>query len=211
MSASIPVRSYADYRAQPYFPALDGVRAVAVLLVISVHLGDNILHGYWNWLSGSGGVAIFFVLSGYLITMLALREEEDRGGLCLKAFYVRRTFRIFPLYYYIIGISALLISTAGSEAGRAAFYGALPYYLAYMGEYAPTAQLYHSWSLGIEEKFYLVWPLLAFVLLRARPAARLWIALCIALAAPLAPGVRDWIHWYDYSRIAMGCAAALPA
>jgi peptidoglycan/LPS O-acetylase OafA/YrhL len=182
---------------------------VAVLLVLSVHLGDNILLGSWKWLCGSGGVTIFFVLSGYLITMLALREEEDRGELCLRAFFVRRTFRIFPLYYYVIGLGGLLILTSGSQQGRTVFGAALPYYLAYMGEFAPTAHFYHSWSLGIEEKFYLLWPVLAFVLLRGRPGPRLALAGALALAAPITPGLRQWIHWTDYSQIAWGCAVAL--
>ena len=209
MSSSTAVRSYAEYRSESFFPGLDGVRAIAVLLVISVHLGDNIVNGSWNWLSGAGGVSIFFVLSGYLITMLALREEEDRGKLCLKAFYVRRTFRIFPLYYYVIGTAALLLATSGTPEGRAAFNAALPYYLTYMGEFAPTAHLYHSWSLGIEEKFYLLWPALAFLLFRGSPRGRLAVALGIAVLAPVTPGLRQFIHWGDYSRIAFGCAAAL--
>ena len=209
MSSQAPALSYSEYRSQSHFPSLDGVRALAVLLVISVHLTDNVVHGAWDWLRGSGGVAIFFVLSGYLITMLALREEEERGSLCLRAFYVRRTFRIFPLYYYVIGTAALLITTSGSESGRAAFVAALPYYLTYMGEFAPAAHFYHSWSLGIEEKFYLLWPLLAFLILRARPGLRLATAVSIALIAPLTPGLRSWIHWYDYSRIAWGCATAM--
>lgn len=209
LPSSSAVRSYDEYRSESYVPSLDGVRALAVLLVISVHLGDNHLTGAWHWLGGGGGVSIFFVLSGYLITMLALREEEERGKLCLKAFYVRRTFRIFPLYYYVIGTAVLLMMTSGSEQGRATFNAALPYYLTYMGEFAPTAHFYHSWSLGIEEKFYLLWPALAFLLLKAKPRARLATALTIALLAPLTPGLRSFIHWGDYSRIALGCAVAL--
>ena len=84
------------YRDRKYFPELDGIRAICIIGVVGSHLADS---AAWHWLSGGLGVNVFFVLSGYLITMLALREEQVRGQLSLSAFYVRRTLRIFPLYY----------------------------------------------------------------------------------------------------------------
>ena len=88
--------AFQRYRDQRYFPALDGLRALCILGVIGSHMTDK---PGWAGLSGGLGVNVFFVLSGYLITMLALREERARGHLSLQAFYVRRTLRIFPLYY----------------------------------------------------------------------------------------------------------------
>src|SRR5438094_377679 len=98
-------RSYQEYRALKYVPELDGLRALSALLVISYHMHDKV----WGWLAGYLGVQVFFVLSGYLITTLALREEAERGALCLPAFYVRRACRIFPLYYLTLGTYCLLI------------------------------------------------------------------------------------------------------
>ena len=77
----------AEYLSQSYFPQLDGLRAISVLLVISVHLYAA---QYWSWLAGGYGVVVFFVLSGYLITTLALREEARSGRVSLVAFYLRR-------------------------------------------------------------------------------------------------------------------------
>ena len=84
-----------SYLGRSYIPELDGLRAISVLLVISAHMKDR---WAWNWLDGAQGVAVFFVLSGYLITMLALREEAREGFVSLKAFYIRRICRILPLY-----------------------------------------------------------------------------------------------------------------
>src|SRR3954447_11831076 len=87
------------YRARKYVPELDGVRALSVIGVIGSHMAVN---SGWHWLSGGLGVYVFFVLSGYLITTLALREERAIGHLSYRAFYVRRTLRIFPLYYVAV-------------------------------------------------------------------------------------------------------------
>ena len=209
MGLSWRVLTYEEYHARRYFESLDGVRALSILLVISVHLGDNILDGVWGWLCGQGGVAVFFVLSGYLITMLALREEQERGRLSLKAFYVRRTLRIFPAYYYFVGVSALLIFSSGGEGSRGNFSAALPYYLTYMGEYAPVAHFFHSWSLGLEEKFYLAWPVLCFVALRGHPKGRIAAAAVLAFAVPVFAYGALWNSWNRYPRIMFGCLLAL--
>src|SRR6201996_9073927 len=99
--------SFADYQNRKYLPELDGLRAISVLLVVSVHLHD--FEAVWKWLAGWQGVTVFFVLSGYLITTLSLREEALRGRLSLTSFYIRRSFRIFPLYYLMLGIYCFLI------------------------------------------------------------------------------------------------------
>ncbi len=138
--------------------------------------------------AGHGGVAVFFVLSGYLITTLGLREIDERGSVSLRAFYTRRTLRIFPLHFYVLGVTCLLVFTCAGEPGKAALRSALPDYLTYTGEYAPVAHFYPSWSLGIEEKFYLLWPLLCFVALRRKPTARFAIAAAFSLL-PLAAGI----------------------
>jgi peptidoglycan/LPS O-acetylase OafA/YrhL len=215
-----------EYLAQSYFPVLDGLRALCVLLVVTVHLYD--LPWLWKWFAGARGVTVFFVLSGYLITTLALREEQRRGRLALTAFYLRRSCRIFPLYYLTLGVYALLILGLGqAPAQRPLLTRALPYYLLYLQEVPFFSWLvqegqdlpfFHSWSLGIEEKFYLVWPLLAFVILRGVTRRRLAAALALTAATVLLPPLLTSIdpHWkiaargvFCYYPILVGCLTAL--
>jgi peptidoglycan/LPS O-acetylase OafA/YrhL len=166
-------------KRRDYIPQLDGLRAVAVLLVVTFHTSPA-----FAWLHGWRGVTIFFVLSGYLITSLALAEESQRGGLSFLGFYIRRTFRILPLYYLVLLVYCVMILGLGlSPKNHRGLTTALPYYLAYLQE-VPLAlrggpeglPFNQSWSLGIEEKFYLFWPVVAFgVLARARHL-RPWVA-----------------------------------
>ena len=97
-------------KSHGYIPQLDGMRALAVLLVVAAHVGSyfatNVLAAYEL---GGRGVTIFFVLSGSLITSLALKEEAARGRLSFRAFYIRRTFRIFPLYYLVLLLYCVLV------------------------------------------------------------------------------------------------------
>lgn len=211
--------TYGEYQAARYFPALDGFRAVACLLVITWHahfLG-------WEELNGYTGVAAFFVLSGFLITTLALREEARRGALCLRAFYVRRALRIFPAYYSVLALYCAIIyglDIPSNIEDRPAFSLALPYYLAYMNEYSAESVLrlygdfppfFHSWSLGVEEKFYLLWPLLGFALCRRNTPGRLAIAVSVIACfylfndVPLV-GLFELRH---YSCILTGCMLAV--
>ena len=169
--------THAEYRTRSYAPELDGLRAIAVLLVIAVHVQGQA----FTALSGYLGVTIFFVLSGYLITTLALREEAERGRLNLLAFSVRRTFRIFPLYYLVLGIYAAVLFGTGMRPTQAVFLTEhWAQYVFYFQEVAYAAggdmPFSQCWSLGIEEKFYLLWPVLAFGLLRTAPRWRLPIA-----------------------------------
>ena len=85
--------THADYLALRRFPALDGLRAIAAVLVVFFHYGGP------DWLQGWAGVQMFFVLSGFLITTLMLREERGTGRVSLSEFYLRRAFRILPVYW----------------------------------------------------------------------------------------------------------------
>ncbi len=197
-----------------YIPELDGLRALSVLVVITSHMHARI----WKHACGGLGVVVFFVLSGYLITTLALREEEESGAVSLKAFYLRRSFRIFPLYFLILGVYAMLIYVLHFGAARAQdMTKSLPYLLTYMQEFAHARHdfvmpYYQTWSLGIEEKFYLVWPLLAFVLLkRHRVHLALALASLFAVTAYFA-GTLDSSLPYSvvpYGHILIGCCLAL--
>lgn len=213
------------YLNRKYFPELDGLRAISVLLVITVHLYDA--NERWLWLAGYRGVTIFFVLSGYLITSLALREEAHHGRLSLTAFYVRRCFRIFPLYYFTLAVYCLLILGLGVSAHlRRPLEDALPYYLLYFQEVPfclwqvlTTRDLVfvQSWTLGAEEKFYLLWPLLAFVLWRGDERRRrvgtailaFGFAMIPAGLTPFGPVPRVFGRMlFCYYSLLMGCLLA---
>ncbi|WP_394614614.1 acyltransferase family protein [Lentzea sp. JNUCC 0626] len=158
------------------FPALDGLRAVAAILVIVFHYGG----GPWGWTSGWIGVHIFFVLSGFLITTLALREEDrsPTGRISVKNFYLRRAFRILPVYFVVLGLNIALHVMRG-DFRSSGLRDNLTYYFTFTNEFvdSPIAPFAQSWTLGIEQKFYLVWPLLAFVLCARFFARRLALSL----------------------------------
>jgi peptidoglycan/LPS O-acetylase OafA/YrhL len=192
-----------------YIPFLDGLRAIAVLMVIPVHIHSQAWRSTRS-LIGWLGVMTFFVLSGYLITSLALREEERFGALSLPAFYIRRTFRIFPLYYTVLGIYiGLILGTHGFADKKVLFLHALPFYLTYLQEIPfvtlhSTAPFYHSWSLGIEEKFYIIWPVAAFAILRGAKRLRFPIAFLLAATCPfMGP------YLAPYTPILLGCSLAI--
>ncbi len=175
--------SYEEWRAAGFFPALDGLRAVAALMVVFHHART---HWLWGWLEGWNGVTLFFVLSGFLITTLALREEEMLGALRWRAFVVRRVFRIVPIYVVSLALYVVAMVAVGIGAShRGSFVHAMPWYVSPFPEvpfFTHTHIVFSlAWSLGIEEKFYLLWPLLAFVLLRGRARGRLGLALVLAL------------------------------
>jgi peptidoglycan/LPS O-acetylase OafA/YrhL len=203
---------YAEYRDVRHFTALDGLRAISVLLVVLAHARGR---EDWLWVRGANGVTVFFVLSGYLITTLALREEAVRGRIDLGAFYLRRTFRILPMYYLTLAIYCVLVLILHADPARHdKFVHALPYYLTYLQEWPhlvlKDVPFELSWSLGIEEKFYLVWPVLGFVLLRKHFRLRLSTALVLAAACTTAASFTSWGKFVlFYAHILIGCALAV--
>jgi peptidoglycan/LPS O-acetylase OafA/YrhL len=126
------------------------------------------------------GVDIFFVLSGFLISTLLVREKEQYGNVSLKSFYTRRFFRIVPVYALVVVIYLGLAYFSHHALRWREFKGGLPYLVSFMQEYRPAStgfMLGHAWSLGIEEKFYLVWPLLLVALFPFR-----WRSIALMLA-----------------------------
>src|SRR5690242_5359443 len=118
-----------------YYPGLDGLRAFAVLLVATFHVNVDPSSSLRSMLGGLIGVELFFVLSGFLITSLLIEEEASRGRVDLTAFYIRRSFRILPLYYLILAAYCVLILVLHMDPRRAEFVHALPYYVAYLQEF----------------------------------------------------------------------------
>ncbi|MEP9400889.1 acyltransferase [Sphingomonas sp. VNH70] len=164
---------------EAYRPYLDGLRACCILFTIAAHVDTM----PW-WVNGSIGVDIFFALSGWLITWLLLGERERTGGIDLRGFYIRRIFRIVPLYLVMIAAYGAIATVADGGARATEYWRSLPYMLGFTIEYRPESigpMFQQAWTLGIEEKFYLVWPLLLVVARarghRAGPAAVLLVAL----------------------------------
>lgn len=140
-------------------PALDGLRAIAVGLVITFHFGAPV--------NGALGVTMFFTLSGFLITWLLLREAEQSGTISLKSFYIRRTRRIFPALYCYVALGVAIYLLRGHFIPWGDVIATLLYAENYYMSISQTKDTFvgHTWSLGIEEQFYLLWP---FLLIRLR-------------------------------------------
>lgn len=153
-------------------PTLDGLRAVAILIVIGSHAK------FLPWQFGHMGVMIFFSLSGYLITTRLLHEYRKTGRISLRDFYLRRAFRILPPATIYISVVALLVSLGVVTCSWPAIAGALLFYINYID--ASGWQVGHFWSLSVEEHFYLLWPCLLIcfgVLTGWRTAAALAVAM----------------------------------
>jgi peptidoglycan/LPS O-acetylase OafA/YrhL len=137
---------------------------------------------------GDQGVDVFFVLSGFLITSLLISEwEGPKGRISLPNFYARRALRLFPALGCVIVVAVSMALIFGGAAGRSTLYG-LPWVIFYVGNwarafnYGTLGSLGHTWSLAVEEQFYLIWPGL-FVLLSRRRFRREHLALSLALMA----------------------------
>jgi peptidoglycan/LPS O-acetylase OafA/YrhL len=159
-----------------HLPALDGLRAIAAFLVVFYHYG-------FEWCPGGMGVLAFFVLSGFLITWLLLEEEERSGKISLKFFYIRRGLRIFPAFYafWFLWVGALLFFGKRFVAPQAiaSFFYVNNYYQGIFGD--PNTGLSHTWSLGIEEQFYLLWPVTFLLLKRDRSRVRFLAAAIVTV------------------------------
>jgi peptidoglycan/LPS O-acetylase OafA/YrhL len=184
-------------------PALDGLRAVAALLVVGYHAALTT----WPLDVGWAGVPIFFVLSGYLITRLSLADEEGQG-FSFRGFWIRRVTRIVPLYLVAVAAFMLLPFMGQDGGGWSTVARTLPYYLTFNGEFVDDGPMSIAWSLGIEEKFYLLWPVIAFAVLAGRGwrlhATATASALCLVVAAVLPVP-----HVSGYAGLLVGAAAAL--
>jgi len=199
-------------------PTLDGVRAVSISFVLLAHaigtaglpMNDRLAK-----LFGDVGVRTFFVLSGFLITTLLVREQRRRGRISLGNFYIRRALRIFPAFYAYLAVVAVLGAIGWIALDDGDLLAAATYTMNFHPERAWAAG--HLWSLAVEEQFYLLWPA-ALVVLGVARAPRVALA-ALALAPLLRVGL-----WYGmpahralvdqafpcvFDALATGCMLAL--
>jgi peptidoglycan/LPS O-acetylase OafA/YrhL len=178
-------------------PSLDGIRAIAIFLVLVLHISQHfrwptygtrpydLLFGREGALWTGDGVGIFFVLSGFLITTLLVREFNKTGTLAIGPFYVRRAFRILPPLLAYLAFAFVFCLVERIPFGPQNFTSALFFYRDY--HFANDLWLtQHTWSLSVEEQFYLVWPILLLVLLgyKGRSAAA-WCAAVLIVITPV--------------------------
>jgi peptidoglycan/LPS O-acetylase OafA/YrhL len=193
---------------------LDGLRAISIVLVLLAHISRigfdfNLL--LWRIEPGRSGVTIFFVISGFLITLLLLRERETTGKISLGSFYRRRALRILPAYFAFLLAMLGLSATSVIQVPLRDFVHAA----AFLTDYSvPAWSVGHTWSLSVEEQFYLTWPTLALIL---RP--RYLVAICVAAfaVALCTLTAREYFNWSNLwsafelhaGKIACGCIAAI--
>jgi len=197
----------------PYVPALDGLRAVAVVAVL-------LYHGRVGWAQGGFlGVDLFFVLSGFLITTLLLTEHARTGRVDLGRFWLRRARRLFPALVVVLvavcGYAAVLaqplqryplrldvVSTVAYVANWRAALG----HDSYFAQYADPSPLRHMWSLGIEEQFYLLFPVLLIGWLALSRGRTRWLAAALTAGAVASATAMSLLHdpQVDPSRVYYG-------
>ena len=199
-----------------YFPGLNGIRFLAALAVMICHMEmtkhwfhePNIYTvSFVGGVLGDIGVILFFVLSGFLITYLLLQEQKDAGTIRIKQFYIRRILRIWPLYYLVVllGLFVLPLFNFFDVPGYSGqlqhhFLGKAFFFLSFLPnipyaiwEHVPFAE--QSWSVGVEEQYYLIWPVLMLFAVRARKTIHVMVG--VILFYMFAKGLIMW--WYaDY-------------
>lgn len=175
-----------------YVPALDGLRGLACLLVICFHLYPETLSG------GYFGVDIFLVLSGFLITSLLLHEWDDTGHIDLKCFFARRVLRLMPAFVTML-VTCWVVACCRVPAAEMVMYTKALFLnligqsnrIDLMGDcfVAPYA---HTWSLAIEDQFYVLWPVIACTVL-TQNISRRWMVFLMVLGITGCAGARIWI------------------
>ena len=176
-------------RGIQYIPAIDGLRALAVIAVMLYHLG-------FTWIPGGFlGVDLFFVISGYVITRLLLDSIEQSGGLDLRGFYLARARRLLPALIFTMSTTTIAIGIWAPDTIKRlltdmpfALTGTMNWWLVarhqdYFESIGRPPLLQHTWSLAVEAQFYLLWPLILFFILKRLGKKRIPIAALVIAAA----------------------------
>lgn len=215
--AEDPSLAIVSYSLIKYFPSLNGLRFLAAFLVV-MHHSESIkkknhipdLYGYTLFRNGSTAVSFFFVLSGFLITYLLLKELAQSGSVSIPQFYKRRVLRIWPLYYLlvILGLSIPLVLHAVGIPYKEPFQpGEVWYYYVFFLPFLvnllfPPGLLDPLWSIGVEELFYLFWAPLVKLFNR-------WLPWVLAGVVVLKTGLLLWAEFNQESRLMVGLIKTL--
>ena len=198
-----------------YIPAIDGLRAIAVIAVILYHLGISWIPG------GFLGVDLFFVISGYVITRLLLDSIQERGGLDLRDFYMARIRRLLPPLVFMIVVTSIVVGIWAPDTTKKfltdapfSLFGGMNWWLVfnqqdYFESSGRPPLLQHTWSLAVEAQFYLLWPLILLLVLKyfgkkVIPAAALTIAAISGVALMLVSFQLDAANSSKVSHIYFG-------
>jgi peptidoglycan/LPS O-acetylase OafA/YrhL len=191
-----------------HFKGLDTLRAIAALAVVFSHIelqksynGISNLISYTSLRIADGHIAVilFFVLSGFLITYLLVKEKEKTGRISLKKFYLRRIFRIWPLYYLIILLSFLLFNAVYDKTSVFLCLSIFPNIAQSLNLGWPTSP--QIWSIGVEEQFYLIWPILVILIPDKR---KIWFLIIFFIGYSLLPHLLGFINNRTFESVDFG-------
>jgi len=189
MATSAASEGHQAFQERKHFANLDGVRFICITAVLWHHAGFKDYGSLRLLERGFLGVDFFFVLSGFLITTLLLREEARKGSFSFRGFYWRRFLRIIPVYFFVVTLSTLYF---GVIKGQSEALQRAPFYYLFLSNFltSHTPLLGPTWSLSVEEQYYVVWPLL--MALVPRP----WLVPVVSLGVTAnvvgAAGGFDW-------------------
>jgi len=188
-----------DQPNRTYYPALDGLRGLAILLIVFYHNFGFINYFFFGWL----GVDLFFVLSGFLITDILLKTKNDQNY--LRNFYARRVLRIFPLYYLTLLLFIIILPAFNNNLNLNYYQDNQLWFWSYLQNWLfifhppppATEALSHLWSLAVEEQFYLIWPLV--ILIFKKPKTLFYLLIVVLVGVIL---LRFFLWTYKIENIA---------
>jgi peptidoglycan/LPS O-acetylase OafA/YrhL len=206
----------------------DGIRGLSAIMVVFAHLSVwKFLadHGLLKpaiapMLNGAAGVQAFFILSGFLITTLLITEIETTGTISLKHFFIRRSLRIFPLYILFLAIVTLIYCIDPKVTTKASLLYAYGYMYNFVPKSLYTSFLGHTWSLAVEEHFYLLWPFIFALFFKKHRTPLLIVITLYLLSTPVLHAylmsiglsknyfIARWTFIASYN-IAIGCLLAM--
>lgn len=175
------IKSVPECLQASHFPGLDGLRGIAILCVIFSHALLDHGMNYFCYALGMIGVQTFFVISGFLITTLLLKEKVSKGKVSLKNFYIRRFLRLAPVAYLFLFVVAVLTYIFKLDLSLASYLSAALYVKNLPFAHGHDRLVGHFWTLAIEEQFYIIFP----ILLIYRPNKYLVIILLLMLFIPI--------------------------
>jgi peptidoglycan/LPS O-acetylase OafA/YrhL len=199
----------APNHARSYYKGLDGLRGIAILLIVGYHVFNFLPFFEYGWL----GVDLFFVLSGYLITDILIKSRDQEKY--ISRFYIRRVLRIFPIYYLCLFIFIILLPALQQVPYNASYYNEhqINFWL-YMSNWLfilkspeETFFLNHLWSLALEQQFYFIWPWVILFITNSKKLLQIVAALPVILillrfaVSYFYPGKMDYGILYTFSRV----------